>query len=80
MQFIAARLCGDIYDRTAGKTELRVVFAGVHLNFLHPFNRRRDADVGVLRLAVRNTFDINGVRIRVHAADRSELRARLADG
>ncbi len=80
VELIAAGPGGDVDDRAAGETKLRIVFAGIHLHLLDTFDARGQADIRVLRLAIRNAIDVDGIGIRIDTADGSKLWPRLANG
>ena len=69
VEFIASGFGRHIHHRASGKTELGVIFPGIDLHFLHAFDRRSNADVCILGFTVRNSFDIDRIRIGVDPAD-----------
>ena len=80
VKLIAAGPGGNVDHRATGETKLRIVFAGVYLHLLDTFNARSQADIRVLRLAIRDAIDVNGIGIGIDTADGSELWPRLANG
>ena len=79
VELIAAGPGGDVDHRAAGETKLRIVFAGIHLHLLDTFDARGQADIRILRLAIRNAIDVYGIGICIDTADGSKLWPRLAN-
>ena len=79
MILIRSRLGNDIHDGAPGEAVFRVVFARVDLDFSDCLDGGDDSNICVLWFTVEGTLYEHAVRIRIHAANRSNLITGVGD-